>query len=239
MSLAATYTDHRYTLGAGGASVRLALDTSHTTASQLPLLTVTEAARLREFDLNLDGGDSKHGGADAKNQTTLSQTTSLSRPSRTHQLSRRLSDTLGFSKPGHVAEEPLKLVHEAPQTPPRTHRSAPHHPEVPQTPTKPRTRRFTLRKAARGIPFFLTSKSKGPPSYRDVELQQSWASIGIDIHDPKFGPKPKCTPQEWALAFDDFFGNVSRPANIGEGAKQHQGRRQQATASIPGLECWA
>ncbi|KAJ9479233.1 hypothetical protein PHBOTO_002740 [Pseudozyma hubeiensis] len=49
------------------------------------------------------------------------------------------------------------------------------------------------------------------PSYREAELAEAWAKVGIDINDRKQGPRPKCTPQELLQAMDGLFGTRSVP----------------------------
>ncbi|GAC94047.1 hypothetical protein PHSY_001616 [Pseudozyma hubeiensis SY62] len=51
--------------------------------------------------------------------------------------------------------------------------------------------------------------AKELPSYREAELVQAWAKVGIDINDRKQGPRPKCTPQELLQAMDGLFGTRS------------------------------
>lgn len=52
------------------------------------------------------------------------------------------------------------------------------------------------------------------PSYREAELMQAWAEVGIDVNDRKQGPKPHCTPEELLSAMDGLFGTrtVSKAA---------------------------
>ena len=44
------------------------------------------------------------------------------------------------------------------------------------------------------------------PSYRETELENAWAKVGIDINDHKQGPRPHSTPEEWLAAMDGLFG---------------------------------
>ncbi|TKY85637.1 hypothetical protein EX895_005176 [Sporisorium graminicola] len=47
---------------------------------------------------------------------------------------------------------------------------------------------------------------QGLPSYREAELMEAWAKVGIDVNDRKHGPCPQCTPDELLSAMDGLFG---------------------------------
>ncbi|EST05653.1 hypothetical protein PSEUBRA_005358 [Kalmanozyma brasiliensis GHG001] len=54
-----------------------------------------------------------------------------------------------------------------------------------------------------------TKKSSSPrlPSYREAEIAEAWAKVGIDVNNRKHGPRPKCTPEELLEAMDGLFGS--------------------------------
>ncbi|KAJ1033096.1 hypothetical protein NDA16_000374 [Ustilago loliicola] len=59
--------------------------------------------------------------------------------------------------------------------------------------------------------FFRSKKTSATktdqlPSYRETEIAEVWAKIGIDVNDRKQGPRPQCTPDEWVSAMDGLFG---------------------------------
>lgn len=57
-----------------------------------------------------------------------------------------------------------------------------------------------------------STRTKGNlPSYREAELVDAWAKVGIDINDRKQGPRPKCTPEELLSAMDGLFGSRTLP----------------------------
>ncbi|SPO25972.1 uncharacterized protein UTRI_03337 [Ustilago trichophora] len=61
--------------------------------------------------------------------------------------------------------------------------------------------------------FFTRNSAKKAelPSYREAELIEAWAKVGIDINDRSQGPRPKCTPEEWLGAMDGLFGAPTLP----------------------------
>ncbi|PWN52681.1 hypothetical protein IE53DRAFT_260691 [Violaceomyces palustris] len=48
-----------------------------------------------------------------------------------------------------------------------------------------------------------------PPSYQEARIEAAWREIGIDVDDPKHGPRPHCTPEQLMQSMDAFFGKVS------------------------------
>ncbi len=63
------------------------------------------------------------------------------------------------------------------------------------------------------------------PSYREAELVEAWAKVGIDINDRKQGPRPKCTPEELLGAMDGLFGAPTLPEATSEYTQQQRAVR--------------
>ncbi|SPO38633.1 uncharacterized protein PSFLO_04112 [Pseudozyma flocculosa] len=162
------------------------------------------------------------------------------RQTRTRALAKKLSTRFGFRRDEEHAGvvEAQEAEEKSPCTPAQTLQELPTL-TPPPAPIKAKPARRVLR-LERAIPFALSPKSASlaraastmtsppasPPSYREAELQQSWAAIGIDIHDPKSGPKPHCTPQQLVSAMDDFFG-VSPCPPVKEKKRKDDGRQSK------------
>lgn len=70
------------------------------------------------------------------------------------------------------------------------------------------------------------------PSYREAELIEAWAKVGIDINDRSQGPRPKCTPEEWLGAMDGLFGAPTLPK-----AQRHDEKQAAVVHAFPGSRC--
>ncbi|KAJ1028315.1 hypothetical protein NDA18_002980 [Ustilago nuda] len=53
-------------------------------------------------------------------------------------------------------------------------------------------------------------KQESLPSYRETEIAEAWAKVGIDVNDRKQGPRPHCTPDELVNAMDGLFGSTTQ-----------------------------
>ncbi|SPO25613.1 uncharacterized protein UTRI_03337_B [Ustilago trichophora] len=65
-----------------------------------------------------------------------------------------------------------------------------------------------------------SAKKAELPSYREAELVEAWAKVGIDINDRSQGPRPKCTPEEWLGAMDGLFGAPTLAKSQRKGEKE-------------------
>ncbi|SNX84231.1 uncharacterized protein MEPE_02939 [Melanopsichium pennsylvanicum] len=90
--------------------------------------------------------------------------------------------------------------------------SLPAYESLPRTtiPSMPQPKRNFLHRVFKGKSN-KTSNASQLPSYRETELAEAWAKIGIDVNDRSQGPKPKCTPEELLRAMDGLFGEPTLP----------------------------
>lgn len=72
------------------------------------------------------------------------------------------------------------------------------------------------------------------PSYREAELIEAWAKVGIDINDRSQGPRPKCTPEELLGAMDGLFGAPTMPKSAPAVGGQRKLEDAVVVHSFPG-----